>query len=276
MTSDKESPYSQEWAKSQLEDFRIAAMSNCNNIYTMGFVASPQLSEKENDLKLTFRILIAMLTLVSLAIQTVVPITVIVNLESPDGLCPNQVEPLGKIVGVVLCLFFVFLTITICLSKLRGLGFLKLFCTQEIKLLGCNRFFLDLALLSNMCAMVVCGIAQYLLFIRNANKDYLLLLLQSLAMQFVLTPDVRLMTGPWAAWTKGRLETLMKHENDKILARNEDSEAAVEDEKDSLNIIVRDQDILKKVKFLYVSEAIFLVMVSAVGLAWTITLGYCM
>ena len=41
-------------------------------------------------------------------------------------------------------------------------------------------------------------------------------MLQSLAIQFVLTPDQKLMTGPRTAWTKRRLEIVMNHEKDKL------------------------------------------------------------
>ena len=217
-----------------------------------------------------------MLTLLSFVIQTLIPVTIVINLETPDGLCPNQVDPMGKTIGVALALFFVVLTINICLSKMLGICFLKLFCTEEVKLLGCNRFYLDLAILSNMFAFVVWGVAQYLLFIRNANEDYVLLLLESLAMQFVLTPDVRFMTGPWRAWTKGRLETLLRHEEDRLVALQGDVEGASDQGKDLLSILVKDNKSLIKVKFFKMAEAIFLGIFSTVGVAWAIALGCCM
>ena len=126
--------------------------------------------------------------------------------------------------------------------------------------------------------MTAAGVAQYLLFIRNANKDYLLLVLQSLALQFVLSPDQRLMTAPWTAWTRGRLETLMKHQENKIitLKEYEEVEGGTIEGKDPLDIIVENDKILNKVKLLFKAESIFLGCVSTVGILWTNALGYCM
>lgn len=88
-------------------------------------------------------------------------------------------------------------------------------------------------------------------------------------MHFVLSPDQRLMTGTWAAFTRNKLEVLRSHEIDSIK-----NEGAVEDQKDS--DLPLSQDILNKVRLKYLSEALFLATVSVVGLGWSITLTYCM
>jgi len=247
-------------------------------IYTYGFVSSDKLSgskkddesDQSGDGSIEQKILLFFLTIISLIIQTVVPVAIDSTLSTPDGLCPNQANPLTKFIGFTLCLFFVVLTISLCLGKLRGLGFLKLFCSSDVKLLGWNRFLVDLGVLSNMISMGAAGIAQYLLFIRNADKDYVLLLLQSLAMQFVLTCDEKLMMSAWKSWTKKRLAILMRHDRDKLVKEEE----GIVSEQDG--DVVMDESVLMKVKLMYLAEASFLAMVSTVGIVWSIALAYCM
>lgn len=144
-----------------------------------------------------------------------------------------------------------------------------------------------------MISMGAVGVCQYLLFIRNAQKDdYFLLVIQSVVsflsffnvdafvhntfsqtnknqktMHFVLSPDQRLMTGTWAAFTKNKLDVLKDHENDSLKA---EGLVAVEDQ----NYL--SQEVLNKVRLKYISEALFLASVVVVGLGWTITLTYCM
>ena len=275
------------WARGLLHEWKDAATSNCI-IYTFGFVSSPFLLidddkhkiKKDGSLRLgPAMLLLPFLTIVSLVIQTVIPVAIIATLPTPDGLCPNQAKPLTKFIGLTLCLFFVVLTITMCLGKLRGMGFLKLFCSNDVQSLGCFRFFIDLGILSNMVAMAAAGIAQYLLFIRNAGKDYVSLLLQSLAMQFVLSADEKLMTGSWTAWTKARLGFLMEHDFQNAKEVGEIMGSAVPTEVDGdvqREEIFINEAILKKVRLMNVAETVFLTMVSVVGIGWSISLAYCM
>lgn len=275
------------WAKQQLESWKVAGGAN-TIIYTFGFVSSNALTDsKDGEKKLDFfsKLLLFVLVLVSLVIQTAMPIAIVATLDLPQGWCPNQANPLTKFFGLTLCLFFVVLTISMCLSKLRGMAFLKLFCSSDVKMLGFNRFFLDIGILANMTSMASAGIAQYMLFIRNAERDYVLLLLQSLAMQFVLTADEKLMTGSWKNWTKRRLDILLEHDssstNDLLDGAN------VQEEEDGLSLdeevidlggdeLQISDEILRKVKLMYYSEAAFLFMVSVIGVIWSIALTVCM
>ena len=84
-------------------------------------------------------------------------------------------------------------------------------------------------------------------------------------MHFVLSPDQRLMTGTWAAFTKNKLDVLKDHGTDSLK-----TEGAVEDQ----NYL--SQGVLNKVRLKYISEALFLASVVLVGLGWSITLTYCM
>lgn len=279
------------WARDLLHEWRAVALSN-SMIYTYGFVSSPSLkdpkkegNDENNTGSLAARIgsliLLFLLTIVSVVIQTVIPIAISITLPTPDGLCPRNSDFLTKFIGLTLCLFFVVLTISMCLSKLRGIGFLKLFCSNDVETLGYYRFFLDLGILSNIVSMAAAGITQYILFIKNAESNHLLLLLQSLATQFVLTADEKLMTGAWKAWTRRRLEILMKHDNERqLLLLNDGVEGGTNDNDDSADDaegkIQIDEMVLKKVKLMYYAESGFLVMVSVVGIIWSIGLAYCM
>jgi hypothetical protein len=228
-----------------------------------------------DEIGIASKLLLFLLTLVSFVIQTVVPIGIVLTLPLPDGgICPNEASPLGKLIGLTCCLFFVVLTISMCLSKLRGMGFLKLFCSSSVELLGRYRYFLDLGIVSNIVSMAAAGAAQYLLFIKNAEKDYVILLLQSLAMQFVLTPDEKLMTAPWTAWTKRRLEILMKHDEEKKIRTS--GNTGIDDKAFASDEPFFDEQILKKVRLMYLAEASFLFIVSFIGIGWSITVCYCM
>ena len=59
-------------------------------------------------------------------VPTVMPIATIADPELRNN-CPNQGNGLTKIIGFILGLYFVVLTVSLCLNKLRGLGFLKNF-----------------------------------------------------------------------------------------------------------------------------------------------------
>ena len=277
------------WAKQQLKSWKDAGGANGNTIiYTFGFVSSNKLTDsKDGEKKLDFfsKLLLCALVLVSLVIQTAMPIAIVATLDLPEGWCPNQANPLTKFFGLTLCLFFVVLTISMCLSKLRGMAFLKLFCSSDVKMLGFNRFFLDIGILANMTSMASAGIAQYMLFIRNAERDYVLLLLQSLAMQFVLTADEKLMTGSWKNWTKRRLDILQEHESSSTNGFLDGANVQEEEDGLSLDVEVIDlgsdemqisDEILRKVKLMYYSEAAFLFMVSVIGVIWSIALTVCM
>ncbi len=129
--------------------------------------------------------------------------------------------------------------------------------------------------------MAAAGTAQYLLFIRNAEKDYVLLLLQSLAMQFVLTADEKLMTGAWNSWTRARLGIVMSHDyqnsiKDAGIREGDEEGGGIIVSNEETEVIIVNEMMLKKVRLMYYAEATFLSMVSVVGVGWSISLAYCM
>ena len=270
------------WAKKRVEEWKQAALSG-STIYKFGLVSSPNLidckkiedvessktkdiSEDLEEISSWNKLFLLFLTTVSLVIQTVIPVSIVSTLPLPDGgICPNVANPLTKLIGLTLSFFFVVLTISLCLNKLGGMGFLKLFFVDgEIKRqLGLYRCFIDLGILSNIFSMGAAGITQYLLFIRNSEKDYVSLLLQSLAMQFVLTVDEKLMSAVpgWTSWTKKRLGYLM----------TDHCEDGYDEDRD----MPLDEATLEKVRLMFIAESSFLVIVCTTGIAWSITLAYC-
>ena len=138
-----------DWVKEQLSSWSGDAKAN-PNIYVLGFVSNDKLATKEGKDKIPFLIKVLMftLTLVALFIQVVVPVVIGITLPVGEGgLCPNQAKPLGKLIGLAMCLFFVVLTVSLCLSKLSGMGFLRLFCASN-SLVGHNKYFLDIGILA--------------------------------------------------------------------------------------------------------------------------------
>ena len=275
---DKSSPEDRAWALEKLTEWRGVALNNVF-IYKAGFVASPNLATKGKDkLSLDQKVLIAILVLVSLTIQIVIPVALTIRLDNPSGSCPKQAEFLAKVIGIALCVFFITLTVNLCKTKLTGLGFLKMFCSSQVALLGPYRFMLDIGLFANLFAMALAGVLQFKLFINNSTNP-LAFILQSLAMQFILSPDEKLITGALKAWTKGRMAKIVAHETNLAAEGGKDevaSEEAPEGEQDLLDAAVNNQEILDKVAFLYNGESFFLFFTIFVGFVWTIALGICM
>ena len=138
-----------DWAKEQLSAWSGDAKAN-PNIYVLGFVSNDKLATKEGKDKIPFLIKVLMfnLALVAFKIQVIVPVVIGSTLPVGEGgLCPNKAKPLGKLIGLTMCLFFVVLTISLCLSKLSGMAFLRLFCSSN-SLVGHNKYFLDVGILA--------------------------------------------------------------------------------------------------------------------------------
>ncbi|VEU36550.1 unnamed protein product [Pseudo-nitzschia multistriata] len=292
------------WARDTLSEWGEASKSN-SVIYTYAFVTFLTLAKTEDggegqdDSELVDRYhknrgyqgsklgklagtaLLLVLVGVAIVIQTVTPIAIVATMELPEGgACPNEADGLTKFIGLTLCLYFVFLTISMCQNKLRAMGYLRLFCGHHDAGLGgrmgisCGVLFLDAGILANMLSMGAAGAAQYLLFVRNANRDVLLLLLlQSLAMQFVLTADQKLMTGAWNALTKKQIEILLQ----KDTAGNKPGGAGGAEESGlGTEAIEIDDARLSRILLMHKAETAFLMSVVLIGGGWSIALTYCM
>lgn len=252
-----------EKGKELIENYRSVAADTCS-IYTYCFVSTR--NQSRTSAFFSFTMLIT-----AIMIQSVVPIAIVLPLQPVEGidgditgrLCPNRSSVITKLIALSLSLFFVILTICICLKKLRGFAFLRSFVNLGWR----KRIYVDLGILSNLISMGFAGAAQYLLFIGNGGNDALTkLLLQSLAMQFVLSVDVRIVGDIWGAWTK---DQVLKLSDDSQICgwSNEDF---VEDEKSV------PPEVLKKIYLLYHSELGALTMFSVVGFCWSIALSICM
>ena len=251
-----------DWARAQLDQLRASAMDT-KTIFSFCFVCN------HSDVWSTSYGCVMMI--VAIFIQTVIPIVIIATLQPiadvdvndgmfPSKACPNRSNGLTKTIGFVLCLYFITLTISLCTNKLRGLGFLK-----EFVLLGTWReMIIVVGIASNFIGMAAAGGAQYLLFIGNGGKSYVILLLQSLAMQFCLTVDQRLVSDVIGKLTAARLA---KVSADDLLC-------------DGIGTGVRGEacppDIMAKVSKLVDSEKYVLAMVSITGIAWSVALAVCM
>ena len=199
-----------DWARAQLDQLRFSAMDT-KTIFSFCSICN------HNDVWSTAYGCVMMI--VALFIQTVIPIVIIATLQPiadvdvndgmfPSKACPNRSNGLTKTIGFVLCLYFITLTISLCTNKLRGLAFLK-----EFVLLGTWReLLIAVGIASNFIGMGAAGGAQYLLFIGNGGKSYVVLLLQSLAMQFCLTVDQRLVSDVIGKLTAARLAKVSANE----------------------------------------------------------------
>jgi hypothetical protein len=113
-----------------------------------------------------------------------------------------------------------------------------------------------------MVGMTAAGGAQFLLFIGNGNNSYLILLLQSLAMQFCLTVDQRLVSDMIGKQTGARMKKLLT--NDAIC------DFGVGEEGQPMP-----PEVLWKVKTIVKSDKILLAMISISGLLWSVALAVC-
>ena len=251
-----------DWARAEIGMLRSSAMDT-KTIFSFCFVCN------HNDVWSTAYGCVMMI--VAMFIQTVIPIVIIATLQpisdidTTEGMysskaCPNRSNGLTKTIGFFLCLYFITLTISLCTNKLRGLGFLKEF----VDLGKWREMIVVVAIASNFLGMGAAGGAQYLLFIGNGGKSYVILLLQSLAMQFCLTVDQRLVSDVIGKRTAARLGKVTR---DELLCNGVGIGAEGE---------VCPAEIMSRVKKLVDSEKVVLAMVSIVGILWSVALAVCM
>ena len=121
--------------------------------------------------------------------------------------------------------------------------------------------------------MGAAGGTQFMLFIQKSGKDLVLLFLQSLAMQFVLTANKKVMTAALGAKVKTQVQRLL--DETRATAKNDDIlMGAIDGGIVSLDRISKLT--MKNVQKLYIGEGIFFLLVVFVGTAWCIPLAYCM
>lgn len=200
--------------------------------------------------------------IIGIFIQTVIPIVItvtrqpILDVDLAPQACPNRGDGITKTIGFVLSLYFIVLTISLCANKLSGLGFLKNFVNLGVR----RGMLIDIAIVSQFVGMAGAGGAQFLLFVGNGGKSYVVLLLQSLAMQFCLTVDQRLVSDKIGKYTSGRIAKLTE---DELIG---DVGITAEDVPDA---------VAAKLSLLLVSEKVVLLVMASTGLAWCCALAYC-
>ena len=199
----------------------------------------------------------------AIVVQVAVPLIILATqqpIRDLDSACPNQSSYQTKIIGFTLSLYFVVQTVSLCINKLRGLGFLHMFVD-----LGFSRsLFIKLAILSQFAGMAAAGGAQFLLFIGNADGAFVVLVLQSLAMTFCLTVDQNIVGHQIGTWTQHRLTSIAKDD----LLNN-----GIGIGRDGGAIPKSSFD---KMRLLALSEKFVLLMITTTGAGWIIAVTYCM
>lgn len=250
------------WARVEIGKLRASALGTAS-IYGYCFV-------KPYNFSFEFAYGILMLV-ISLVIQTLVPLGIlatrqpILNIDEEiwgSKGCPMRADGLTKFVGLLLSLYFVTLSISLCTNKLRGLGFLKTF----VSLGSIRGAFIDLAILSQFVSMTAVGGAQFLLFIGNAGNDRgtVVLLLQSLAMQFCLTVDQKLVSDQIGRWTNKRLAAVSA---DHLLCNG----CGVGEGEGGIP-----KEAYGKLQGLIKSERVVLGLITLLGILWSIAVAVCM
>ena len=215
--------------------------------------------------------------IIALFIQTVIPIAIIVTRqpildveESPQA-CPNRGSGFTKVIGFVLSLYFVTLVISLCTNKLRGLGFLLQFVHLGKK----RAILLMIGIVSQFVGMGGAGGAQFLLFIGNGGKSYVILVLQSLAMNFCLTVDQQLVGHQMGKYTSSRIA---KVSEDSLICNVGVGSLEDDDDGEGGGKVVRASvppGVASKINLMIQSEKMVLLVVMTTGIAWCATLAYC-
>jgi hypothetical protein len=243
------------WARKEITGARGSALAT-KSIFSHCFVIPWSV--------VGFRSLYGLLMLfLAIVVQVVVPLIILATrqpVKDLDNACPNQSSVQTKIIGFTLSLYFVVQTVSLCINKLRGLGFLHMF----VDLGFARSLFIKLAIVSQFAGMAAAGGAQFLLFIGNADGAFVVLVLQSLAMTFCLTVDQNIVGHQIGTWTNHRLAAIAKDNllNDGVGIGREGGAIP----KSSFD----------KIRLLVLSEKFVLAMITSTGAGWIIAVTYCM
>ena len=251
--ADPDDPVCATWARKEILGAKGSALAT-KTIFSHCFVTRWSLG---------FHAAYAMLMLfLAITVQVAVPMIIIATRQpiSSTGSCPNKSSAETKIIGFTLSLYFVVQTISLCINKLRGLGFLHMF----VELGFARSLFIKLAIFSQFCGMAAAGGAQFMLFIGNANGAFVVLVLQSLAMTFCLTVDQNIVGHQIGSWTQARLSALSEPSllNDGIGIGREGGSIPTSS--------------FDKIRLLVLGEKVVLATIITTGAGWIIAVTYCM
>lgn len=241
------------WARAEIAGARASALAS-KSIFGYCFVAPWTWGYRSGYCLL--------MLLLSVVVQVVVPLIILWTRQpiKDVGGCPNQSSYQTKLIGFSLSLYFVFQVMSLCINKLRGLGFLDSFVN-----LGIGRsLFIKLGILLQFAGMTVAGGAQFLLFIGNADGAFVVLVLQSLAMIFCLTVDQNLMGNQNGTWMAARLTAITK---DDLLCNG----IGIGHEGGPIPT-----EAMNKIKLLILGEKIILGFICISGSGWVAAVTYCM
>ena len=259
LTLENDSVKCGQFARAEIERMRSSAISS-KSFFTYLFICD----YAGFSLKTVYDIVVLCIVIF---IQVVIPLTICITQQpikdlSPqfdEPFCPNRTNTMTKISALVLSLFFVSLTISLCNNKLTGFNFLRTF----VYLGPVRQRFIELGIVTQMLSMGCVGFAQYMLFIGNGEK-FVALLLQSLAMQFCLTADQKLVGDKIGTWVTNRVKNVAQ---DSCLCNG----IGVGEPHEAMPDLVFNR--VKSIKFM---EKIVLTLLISGGVAWSISLAFCM
>ena len=127
------------WARKEITSARGSALAT-KTIFSHCFVIPWSV--------LGFRSIYGLLMVfLAIVVQVAVPLIILATrqpVKDLDTACPNQASVQYKVIGATLSLYFVVQTVSLCINKLRGLGFLHFF----VDLGFARSLFIKLAILS--------------------------------------------------------------------------------------------------------------------------------
>ena len=107
-----------DWARSEIRSAKSSALAT-KSIFTYCFVAPDHSALRS--------IYACVMLALAITIQVAVPSIILITRQPVSDLsnaCPRQSSYQTKIVGFALSMYFVTQTVSLCINKLRGLGFL--------------------------------------------------------------------------------------------------------------------------------------------------------
>ena len=132
-----------------------------------------------------------------------------------------------------------------------------------------------IGIVSQFIGMGAAGGAQFLLFIGNGGKSYVILVLQSLAMNFCLTVDQQLVGHQMGKYTSSRIA---KVSEDSLICNVGVGSLEDDDDGEGGGKVVRASlppGVASKINLMIQSEKMVLLVVMTTGIAWCATLAYC-
>lgn len=252
------------WGREKMKVMRSAAISS-KTVYTYCFVHSTAAASTAlvGLFLIVMTLLISIVHPLAIFIFDVKEDVVVIDGVEHTGfskVCPRRATILAKILGTTLQFFFVIQTLGMCTSKLRGLNFLNYF----VDLGPSRRLCVQGGMVAQCIVIGAASVTQFLLFIHNGD-NLLLLVLQSLAMQFCLTVDQNIVSHQLGQWTTERVKAITA---DQFLATQYGGLGKPDGP--------MPKKTLENVAFMVNSETVVLSFLFLFGVVWSVALAICM